>query len=84
MKRKSEKCGGYDVTEISVKTMFPIMRTMQDDNEAGQLALMGASLCKNGAAIGEDAVSEMGMSEYMSLIAVVTRVNGLETEEGND
>ena len=83
MKRKSMKVGDYEVCELAVREMLPVMRLMSEDAENGQLHLLGAAVKVNGIAIGYDAVEELGMSDYMKLVNAVTKLNGLD-EVGND
>lgn len=83
MARKNKKVGAYEAWELSVKEMMPIMRVMSEDSEDGQIELMSVAVKQNGQSVGREAIEEMGMSEYMSLISVVTDLNGMDTE-GND
>ena len=83
MKRKSVKIGQFEVCELSVREMMPIMRMMGEDSEEGQLHLIGAAVKIDGKAIGHEAVEELGMRDYMKLVNAVTAINGLD-DLGND
>jgi len=81
--RKHKKVGDYEVWELSVKEMMPIMRKMNEDANEGQLHLIGTAVKQKGESIGYDVAGEMGMSQYMGLASEVASINGLDSE-GND
>ena len=83
MKLKKAKVDDFEVCELSVREMLPVMRIMGEDSEAGQLELLGASVKINGVAVGSEAIQELGMGVYMKLIGEVTKINGLDSL-GND
>jgi len=83
MKRKSVKIGQFEVCELSVREMMPLMRIMGEDSEDGQMHLIGAAVKIDGKAIGHEAVEELGMGDYMKLVTAVSEINGL-VEVGND
>ena len=83
MKLKKTKVEDFEVCELSVREMLPVMRMMSEDSEAGQLELLGAAVKINGVAVGSEAIQELGMGMYMKLIGEVTKINGLDSL-GND
>ena len=81
--RKNKKVGDYEVWELSVKEMMPIMRMMNEDANDGQLNLIGTAVKQKGESIGYEVAGEMGMSQYISLASEVAAINGLDSE-GNE
>lgn len=84
MKLKKTKVGDFEVCELSVREMLPVMKLMGEDSEAGQLEMLGTAVKLNGTAIGSEAIQELGMGMYMKLIGEVTKINGLDDSLGND
>ena len=83
MARKTKMVGDYEVHELSVKVMMPIIKVIQEDDSAGQLELIGASVHENGQPIGVEGAEDLGMSDFTKLAAAVVEINGLDVE-GND
>tara|TARA_B110000977_G_scaffold79854_1_gene107112 strand:+ start:65 stop:316 length:252 start_codon:yes stop_codon:yes gene_type:complete len=83
MKRKMIKIEDFEVHELAVREMLPIMKIMGEDTEEGQMHLLGAAVKINGEPIGVENVEELGMSSYMKLVTAVAELNGLDAS-GND
>jgi hypothetical protein len=68
--------GVYELREPTVGVLFPIMAQMEKDPAAFQLGLVKGSIFKDGEALG-DAVNDLGISEYMTLMTAVIELSGL-------
>lgn len=67
----------YEVTEISIGAMLPILPRLQGDGaQDAQIDMMKACVMKNGALLGE-AILEVGVSTYLKLAEEVMAINGL-------
>lgn len=73
----------YEVREITVGKMLPILPRMNNEEEQqeAQLDLMRDCVYVNGKPVG-DAVTELGISTYLKLAEVVMEVNGLSEGKG--
>jgi hypothetical protein len=68
--------GVYELREPTVGVLFPIMQLMEKDPAGFQLGLVKGSIFKDGQALG-DAVNELGISDYMTLMNEVILLSGL-------
>lgn len=68
--------GVYELREPTVGVLFPLMSLMEKDPQAFQLGLVKGSIFKDGAPLG-DAVNNLGISEYMTLMTEVIALSGL-------
>jgi hypothetical protein len=84
-KTESVKIRGsvYEVRELSVRDMMPLMRELENDPVAGQADLMRKSVFLDNQQIGER-YEDLPASVMMKLVPVVMRVNSLGGEEGNE
>ena len=79
---KSKKVGIYEVRELTVGKMLPILK-IKDDQEKFQIEMAKATIFKNGQPIGE-AINDIGISEYMPLLQASLEVSGLGDKEGKE
>jgi hypothetical protein len=74
----------FEVRELSVRDLMPIIKMLNDDAEEGQNQLMAKSVYIDGVQIG-DAFGDLPASAMMELVPHVMSVNSLDgEEEGND
>ncbi len=67
---------GYTIVEPKVGDLFPIMSLMESAPAEFQMKLAGKCLFKDGKAIGEAGVKELGIKEYLDLMIQVMEVAG--------
>ena len=75
MVMKSKTVGQYEVRELTVGKMLPILK-IKDDQEKFQIEIAKATIFKNGQPIGE-AINDLGISEYLPLLEASLEVSGL-------
>ena len=74
----------FEVRELSVRDLMPIIKMLNDDAEEGQNQLMAKSVYQNGLQLG-DTFGDLPASVMMELVPHVMSVNSLDGEEqGND
>ena len=73
----------YEVRELTIKEMMPLMAGLSEDPEAGQMALVKKCVYQNGALVGE-ALEGFPAGAFLKLVAAVTEVNDLGDDAGND
>jgi len=78
---KTKQVGIYTITEPKVGQVFPIMGLMATNPEQFQLQLAGLCIFKDGVAIGETGVNDLGIKEYMDLMKEVMAVAGFGEEK---
>jgi hypothetical protein len=76
---KSKKIGEYEVRELTVGKMLPIL-AIKEDQEKFQIEIAKATIYKNGQPMGED-VLNLGLSDYLPLLQAALEVSGLGGEE---
>ena len=73
----------FEVRELSVRDLMPIIRMLNDDPEEGQNQLMEKSVYQDGQQLGED-FGDLPAAVMMDLVGPVMAVNSLdEAAEGN-
>ena len=77
---KSKKVKEFEVRELTVGALLPIMDLMSSDPQKFQLELAKACIFKDGEKLGEK-VLELGLGDYVSLMSVVMEVSGLAEEK---
>jgi len=66
----------FEVRELTIRDMIPLLKTLEDEPVAGQAEMMRRSLYIDGAPIGEK-YDELPASMMMKLVPVVMEVNNL-------
>ena len=72
----------FEVRELTIKEMMPLMSALQENQEAGQLALIQEAVTQNGIPIKD--VSGFPAGAFLKLANAVMEVNELGGDEGND
>ena len=70
----------FEVRELSIGQLMPLIRLMNDDAEEGQMRLMAASIYVDGVALDDD-FEDLPASMMMQLAPHVMEVNNLEDDE---
>ena len=73
----------YEVRELTIKDMMPLMSRLAEDPESGQMELVKKCVYQNDVLVG-DAVENLPAGAFLKLIAAVTEVNDLGDDAGND
>ena len=73
----------FEIRELSIGELLPLIKTLEEDSIAGQRLLMGKSIYIDGEQLGEK-YDDMPASIMMKLMPVVMEVNSLGEVEGND
>jgi hypothetical protein len=74
----------FEVKELTIKQLMPMLSTMREEPEAGQLELIKASVFMNGKPLGDD-VESLPAGVYLEIMKAATEVNDLGgDDEGND
>lgn len=78
MKTKSItlESGTYEVREATVGVLFPILDLMEKSPKEFQMALVKNCVYRDGALLG-DAVNDLGLGDYVTLMQTVLDVTGL-------
>lgn len=71
----------FEVRELSVGDMMPLIRKLSDDPEAAQLEIMRRSVHLNGSPMGEE-FDKLPGSMLMKLMSLVMEINNLGDDEG--
>ena len=72
----------FEVVEMTVATLMPLMSLLTDDPERGQVDLIKASVTRNGIPIGDE-LDNMPASVFMQLVPHVMEVNNLGDDSPN-
>ena len=72
----------FEVRELTIKEMMPLMSALQEDQEAGQMALIEEAVTQNGIPITN--VEDFPAGAFLKLANAVMEVNELGGDEGND
>jgi hypothetical protein len=67
--------GAYEVRELTIGELFPIIDLLSTDTKAFQLELAKLSIFKDDKALGEELL-KLGIRDYMQLIPAVMEVHG--------
>ena len=70
----------FEVRELSIKQLMPIIREMDTNPEEGQMQLLAASVYVDGVALGAD-FEDLPASLMMQLAPHVMEVNNLDDSE---
>ena len=73
----------FEVRELSIKEMLPLLKVLEDDPVTGQAEMMRLSLHVDGEPIGEG-YDDLPASMMMKLVPVVMEVNNLSGDEGKE
>jgi hypothetical protein len=73
----------FEVRELTIKEMMPLMAGLSEDPEAGQMALVKKCVYRGGVLVGEE-LETFPAGAFLKLTAAVTEVNDLGGDEGND
>ena len=71
--------GEFEVREITVGQLMPIMDLMESNPRQFQIELAKAAIFKDGAPIG-DGLNDVGIGDYLKLTNLVMEVSGLGGE----
>ncbi len=66
----------YEIKEITIGAMLPIMGLIETDSKQFQLEMVKQCVYKDGKPLGDEALN-LPISEYMSLAVKVMEVNDL-------
>lgn len=86
---KSKKVGEYEVRELTIGQMAPLIPQLADDSKSAeaQLKLLTLAVYQDGECMGES-VLNLGTSMYTDLMTAVLEVNAIGSagvdESGND
>jgi hypothetical protein len=69
----------FEVHEITVGQLMPIMDMMESNPRQFQIELAKAAIYKDGQPIG-DGLNNIGISDYLKLTSLVMEVSGLGGE----
>tara|TARA_R110000796_G_scaffold73686_1_gene165648 strand:+ start:273 stop:539 length:267 start_codon:yes stop_codon:yes gene_type:complete len=70
----------FEIKELTIGQLMPIVKLMNDDAEAGQIELMAASIYMNDEPLGSE-YENLPASMMMKLAPHVTEVNNLDDGE---
>ena len=73
----------FEVRELTINEMMPLMAGISEDPEAGQMALVKKCVYRNNALVGDE-LDTFTAGAFLKLTAAVTEVNDLGGDEGND
>ena len=70
----------FEVRELTIKEMMPLISALQEDPEQGQIKLIEEAVTQNGLPIGD--IQSFPAGAFMQLANAVMEVNEL-SDEGN-
>ena len=70
----------FEVRELTIKEMMPLISALQEDPEQGQIKLIEEAVTQNGLPIGD--IQSFPAGAFMKLANAVMEVNEL-SDEGN-
>lgn len=70
----------FEIRELSVGDLLPLIRKLSDDPDAAQLEIMRKSIHMNGKPLGED-FDRLPASALMKLMNPVMQINALGDDE---
>ena len=72
----------FEVRELTIKEMMPLMNALQEDPQAGQMELMKEAITQNGMPVS--GIDDFPAGVFMQLANAVMEVNELGDDAGND